>query len=177
MPLLVSSEWRSQRPDPTKSRASLARLNHFSLVTGAMATHSFISRPWPGSKCCPSPDATKASTRSFGSFTTSFPLTSMANTLPPIFRPSEPNIFDLLTPASLSSCVITASNNLSAAAPDEELVPHRGDAGFRSVRAFMVFNLCLFHLEFISAVPRPSRYNFSCLQRHPRWLYRAYSSS
>jgi hypothetical protein len=52
-------------------------------------------------------DSTRASTRSFGSFTTSFPFTRIANTLPPTLRPVEPNIFDVVIPGSARSGEVT----------------------------------------------------------------------
>ena len=72
---------RPRLPELTNWYASFARSTHpaFVFVT---ASHSFMSRPWPGSNGLPTPDATKAATRSFGSFTTSVPCAKSAKSLP-----------------------------------------------------------------------------------------------
>src|SRR5262249_48687679 len=75
----------------TNACASFASALHetFGLTT---VTHSFISRPCPGSNGLPSPFATNASTRALGSFTTSVPCVNKANSLPFAFRPFDPNL-------------------------------------------------------------------------------------
>ena len=68
-------------------------------------------RPWPGSKCSPTPDPISAVTRSWGSFTTSLPLTNMANTLPFTFKADEPNILAEVTPGLPDNPVTTDANS------------------------------------------------------------------
>ena len=53
------------------------------------SAHSFINRPWPGSKCRAAPEATNASTLSLGSFTTRWPRTAMAKIFPRARSPKE----------------------------------------------------------------------------------------
>src|SRR5216684_2705181 len=74
----------------TKSWASLVSSTHEGFAS-ATASHSFITLPGPGSKRSPTPDAARVSTRSFGSLTTRFPRTLIANSFPFTLSPFEPN--------------------------------------------------------------------------------------
>src|SRR5438067_739400 len=61
------------RPHDAYSSASFANFIHIALRATPTASHSFIRRPWPGSKRSPTRAALSSSTRSAGSFTTSRP--------------------------------------------------------------------------------------------------------
>src|SRR5258708_6467197 len=83
---------------PANTRASRGRGSEF-LGGDSTTSHSFMIRPCPGSKRCPSPAATNASTRSFGSFTTNaFLDETIAKILPLTHKADEPNpFFDIPT--------------------------------------------------------------------------------
>ncbi len=102
---------------PTKRNASRARASQSSSDAGSSDSHSFMSRPWPGSKRRPAPEASNASTRCFGSFTTKFPLEeTIAKIFPPTWRAEEPKPFlpaaPTVTFGSLASVWATALNRL-----------------------------------------------------------------
>jgi len=104
--------------ESANSRASRARRGQsFSSLCG-IASHSFITRPCPGSKRSPVPALTSASTRSAGSLTTSLAFEWNANSLRATFRPFEPNPFALAlsggsTRLSFESAVAKRSNAAS----------------------------------------------------------------
>src|SRR5262249_61605741 len=76
---------RHSTPDghqrPAKSKASPASGSQASPEAGSRLNHSLIGVPLFAAKRTPSPAAASASTRVFGSFTTSRPLTSIAKIL------------------------------------------------------------------------------------------------
>src|SRR5262245_39960082 len=79
---------------PTNFNASRASGSQSWPEAGSTTNHSFITRPGAGSKRLPAPDATSASTRSFGSFTTNPPLDEIiAKILSPTQRAEEPKPF------------------------------------------------------------------------------------
>src|SRR5262249_31553025 len=75
----------------TKPYASIASSIHDGRAV-ISDSHCVIWRPWPGSKYSPSPEATSASTRAAGSFTTNRPCDSIAKILPSTLSAREPNL-------------------------------------------------------------------------------------
>jgi hypothetical protein len=72
-------------------RASLASVTQ-DFGSAVTTSHSFMSRPWPGSKRVPLPAAMSALTRSSGSLTTKCPFDDiMANIFPFTFSARDPN--------------------------------------------------------------------------------------
>src|SRR5207245_7832282 len=85
---------------------------------GPTAIHSFMSLPWPGSKCSASPALTSSATRSRGSFTTNVPREDMnAKSLRFTFSPVEPKpVPPRLTDRSPAKALTTRANPSSTAA-------------------------------------------------------------
>src|SRR5712692_8306085 len=98
--------------DLTKWYASFASSTHDLLPAGT-AIHSFINRPWPGSKYSTLPEATSSSARALGSLTTNWPFEDIiAKILPVTLRAPEPNPFPVprLTCAFLANAFTTGTN-------------------------------------------------------------------
>lgn len=116
-PSRIRRRWR-RVTSPTKRSDGLSWASsiHMALVVAGSATHSFIRRPCPGSKCSAPDEAIKALTRSCGSLTTRLPLTLIAKTFAPTFSPDEPNIRASVTAVLPANAATTRAKSGSASA-------------------------------------------------------------